>query len=210
MSTDPPRARDSAPPTQLPLDDDGAVLDDPVVFFAIEGAPRTACRTRTEPGGGLVFETRLEGVVAEVRPGAMVLRQPARQALVRHLLPPAVDLAPLLGQTVHVQVVQRFRGAGRASVLAVLRDTRQRVLLAAWDGQLPPDGDVVGLSLRVALDPDGSRLALTDTRRERSSASRLRWARIGRATPVDVEEGRFAAVPLRIGADDVSLLLLRR
>lgn len=206
MSSSPPSARDTPPPVLARLAERtfrASAVDDPIIFFCVEGAPREACRTRTD--GCLTFETELAGeLFVSDTSGELRIDLGGHQATVRYLLPSAVDLALLDGQRVEVRVVQRYLGPGRATIDAELWDSSGRLVLWAHDGRMPIDRSAHGLALRQSVDADG--------------AHRLAVAHSGGLTslgapdlaPVWVGSDPYAMAVVRAGADDVSFVLLRR
>jgi hypothetical protein len=205
MTSSPPGTHDALPPAFARLTGTGTSgLGEGVIFFSVEGAPRQACRTRTGPDGTLSFHTSLSGRVVEVRSDELVLEVGAHRVVVRHLLPAAVDLSELRDHRLLIGVQQRYRGRGRATIDAEIRDRAGRLLLWAHDGRFPEDREARGLALRASLDPGrDQRLALVHETGV-ASLSAPGHARVRRdGVPHD-------ALLLRLGPDDVSLVLLRR
>lgn len=159
MKSTPPNAHDAPPAVTARIESEAFhPLDDGVIFFSVEGAPPESCRTSTRPDGSLTFETTLEGRVVAVDRDELLLRVGPRVVAVRHLLPSAVSLAPLVGQELTARVIQRYADRGRATIDATLHDTQGRLLLWARDGRLPPDGESHGFALRLAVDGQAPRL----------------------------------------------------
>ncbi len=206
MTSSPPGARDtrgSALPRLAEASFRAALEHDPVIFFCVEGAPREACRTRTE--GCLTFETMLSGTVVDVQAnGELHLDVSGRQVIVRHLLPTAIDLRELAGHDLEVRVVQRYLGPGRATIDAEIRDSCGQLLLWAHDGRMPVDRVSHGLALRVSVEGDGAhRLAI-------AHSGGVASVRPPDFALVSVGAEAFALAVVRVGADDVSFVLLRR
>ncbi len=204
MASSPPGARESTPPLLLRLNEAAfraGVADEGILFFCVEDAPREACRTRSCPDGSLTFETCLEGTVIDASPGELRLSTAERSSVVRHLLPSALELSPLRGQLIRADVTQRYLGRGRATIDAELRDAEGRVLLWAHDGRTPPDQ--LGLAFRRTVDADGHRLAVGHLAGVSSVSA-------GDVVRVRCGIDPFDLAVLRVGADDVSFVLLRR
>ncbi len=207
MSSSPPSARDSSP-TALPRLSEPALrahgADESILFFCVEGAPREACRTTTLPGVGLRFETVLRGTIVASEPGELHVEHAQRRVTVRHLLPSAIDLRPLVGQLVQIVISQHYLGRGRATIDAELRDSSGRLLLWAHDGRMPPDRVAHGLALRLTVDADARhRLAVGHAGGVASlGAPEVARVRVG-PHPHDL-------VAVRVEADDVGFVLLRR
>lgn len=201
MASSPPAALDTAS-APFGRSREAYDLDSGVMFFCVEGAPRAACRTITEPHG-LRFATHLAGRVTAVDADLFVIAgDDAASVTVRHLLPAGVSLEGLVDRQVTVGIEQRYSGAGRATIRAELRDPMGRILLFAWDGRMPHDADVPGLALRVSLDAGGSRLAVG------GDHGLVTLPSPGRAT-IPLRGASYEALLLRVAADDLSLLLLR-
>ncbi len=159
MKSTPPTAHDAPPATTAWVESEAFhPLEDGVIFFSVEGAPRESCRTSTKPDGSLTFETTLEGRAIAVDRDELLLRVGPRVVAVRHLLPGAVSLAPLIGQELTVRVIQRYGDRGRATIDATLHDAEGRLLLWARDGRLPADPEGHGFALRLAVDGEAPRL----------------------------------------------------
>lgn len=204
MASSPPNARESShpPPTRLveaAFRAGGA--DEGVIFFCIEAAPHEACRTHSSPDGGLTFETRLVATVTEVRPGELHLADGEHRPVVRHLLPRGVDLSALRGHRLKIDIAQRYRGRGRATIDAELRDTDGRLLLWAHDGRTP--ADQLGLAFRRTVDAGGQRLAVCH-------AGGICTVSAGDVARVRAGLDTFDLAVVRAGPDDVSFVLLRR
>lgn len=207
MSSSPPGAHGSSAPAALArlaearLRAHGA--DEAVIFFCVEGAPREACRTATLPDGGLVFETALRGQVLESEPGELRLSLGERQATVRHLLPSAIDLRELAGHELSVRVAQHYLGRGRATIDAEIHDAAGRLVLWAHDGRMPADRISHGVALRLTVADARHRLAV-------GHAGGV--ASLGAPDHARVRVGAdpFELVVVRVEADDVSFVLLRR
>ncbi len=207
MSSSPPGARDSIPPCLPRLAELGFrahARDESVIFFCVEDAPREACGTRTGPDGSLTFHTRLSGTVLDVGPGEMRIDTGQHRVLVRHLLPSSIDLRELSANTLEIEIVQRYRGRGRATIDAELRDSRGRMLLWAHDGRMPADRESHGLALRLTVDASGTRRLAVGHEGGVSSIASPDFA------PVRIGRAMHDLVVVRLGADDVSFVLLRR
>lgn len=177
--------------------------DDRVIFFCVEGAPRAACRTTAGADGTLTFSTRLAGRVLGTERDALLVEHDERVVTVRHHLPPGLDLEPLAGRVVEIELAQIYRGRGRATIDAEIRDEDGRVVLWAHDGRYPDDRDARGLSLRAALDGGGARLAI------RGDEGITSVACPGLASVV-VRRREWTLALVRLAADDVGFVLLRR
>lgn len=177
--------------------------DDGVVFFSVEGAPPDVCQTRSAPDGSLTFHTTVAGRVVAVQPNELVIARGAHTIRVHHLLPRAVDLSELEGHAVRVEIAQCYLRAGRATIDCELRDAHGRLILWAHDGRMPIDADSHGLALRTLVDDGASCLAVGHDRGvaqlEVPSSAQVR------------REGETCELLLcRLGADDVSLVIVRR
>ena len=177
--------------------------DEGVLFFCVENAPPDACGTRSGADGSLTFWTRLRGRVLEVRPTALILAMGDHLVAVRHHLPSGVGLDELAGHIVHIALTQTFRGRGRATIDAEIVDAQGNVVLWAHDGRHPDDRDARGLSLRAAIEETGARLAVrTD--------GGVATVTCPGAAHIESEGRAWTLALLRLGADDIGLLLLRR
>lgn len=204
MPSSPPGASGSRPalPRLLEATFRARATDETVLFACVEGAPPEACHTENEPGGALTFDTRLHGRVLATHPDQTELEVEGKTVVVRHLLPTALDLGPLVGHIVHVHVRQRYGGPGRATIDARVRDGGGRLLLWAHDGRFPTDREGLGLALRARVDPDGHRLALVHG----GGVQALRAPDVAR---VWIAGDAFELGLLRAGADDVAFVLVR-
>lgn len=203
MASSPPRPRE---PSSLPLPRLIEALfraggDEDVIFFCVEDAPRVACSTRTSPDGSLTFATHLEGDVIDAGPGELRLRHGSRRPVIRHLLPGAVDLAPLRGQRVQVSIFQRYAGRGRATIDAEITDSTSRLILWAHDGRMPSDR--LGLAFRRSVDAEGDRLAV-------GHAGGVASVRAPDLVRVQAGADTFDLAMVRAGTDDVSFVMIRR
>lgn len=159
MKSNPPSAHETSPAVTATVRSEAfRPLEDGVIFFSVEGAPPESCRTTTRPDGSLTFETTLEGRAIAVDRDELLLRVGPRVVAVRHLLPSAVSLAPLIGQALSVRVTQRYEDRGRATIDATIHDERGRLLVWARDGRLPPDAEARGFVLRLSVDREEPRL----------------------------------------------------
>jgi hypothetical protein len=207
MNSSPPTARDSAPPALPQLAEAGfhaRALDESVIFFCVDDAPREACRTESLPNGGLAFRTALRGRIERVGAEELVLAVAGKTTRVRFLLPSAVDLASLVGHQAQIDITQQYAGPGRATIDAQIRDAKGRLLLWARDGRVPPDRSAQGLALRTTVGAsDARRLAVAHTGGV-ASMSVPDLARVRTA------EGAFELLLVRLGAEDISFVLVRR
>ena len=203
MASSPPAALETASAAPFGRNREAYDLDGGVMFFCVEGAPRSACRTITEPPA-LRFVTHLAGRITEVSTDVFVIGgDDAPPVTVRHLLPAGVSLEGLLHREVTMVIEQCYSGAGRATIRAELRDAAGALLLFAWDGRMPRDAEVPGLALRVSLDSEGgSRLAVG------GDHGLVTLPSPGRAR-IPLRGAGYEALLLRVAADDLSLLLLR-
>lgn len=201
----PPTSHSSAPPprtlARLCADDAG---DEGVIFFSVEGAPPEVCRTEAGADGSLTFRTSVQGRVVEIGPDELVIARDPHRIRVRHLLPRSIDLGDLQGHAVRVDVTQRYEGRGRATIDAVIRDARGRLILWARDGKIPGDRDSLGLSLRTLVDESGEvRLAVGHEDGVRALTAPTRRL-------VRRESETCQLLLSRVGLDDVSMVILRR
>ncbi|MGE0785765.1 MAG: hypothetical protein AB7S26_08755 [Sandaracinaceae bacterium] len=174
-----------------------------MLFFAVEGAPPEVCRTATAPDGSLTFHTTVQGCVLAVEAGAFVIAHGSHRIRVHHLLPEAIDLGALLHHAVRLEIAQCYRGAGRATIDAELRDAHGRFLLWARDGKMPPDSEAHGLALRTVLDRGAVQLVI---RHEGPRAT----LRAPGCREVVREGERSVALLGRLAIDDVSLVVVRK
>ena len=203
MTPPPPRPKSPPLPVAELRPDDGRGLDGPLVFFCVEGAPRSACRTEVSSDGDVQFQTSMQGRLREVVDRVLYLEVDEGTVGVRHLLPSSIDLSPLIGHELVVTVRQRYHEAGRTTIDAEIRDASGALLLWARDGRLPTDREARGLAMRVSLSPSGERLAVSHD----AGVSTL--APSGRAV-VRLHGESFFAWVLRVGLDDLAWVLLRR
>lgn len=204
MASSPPSARESTQPPVLRLIEPvfrAGAADEAVIFFCVENAPREACRTRSVPDGGVTFETHLSGTVVDTAPGELGVARGDHRAIVRHLLPAAVDLTPLRGHLAAVAITQRYLARGRATIDAEIRDADGRLLLWAHDGRTPPDQ--LGLAFRGTVDAGGHRLAV-------GHAGGVSSVSAGDVIRVRIGTDTFDLGVVRASADDVSFVLTRR
>jgi hypothetical protein len=172
------------------------------VCFAAIAPPPESGTSRMDADGTLEVSTELHGVIVQVQPDAFVLERPGGRTRVRYLLPSAVDLAPLLGAVVRVELDLILSPHRAPTVNAVLRDARGQLLLWARDGQVP--GHMPGFPrVRIAHDPRGPKLAFK-----------------GRGAPVLVgasevatvrtPEGSLWAAAVRVTGDDAAFVVVKR
>ncbi len=133
-------------------------LDATVAYVGAGPLPPGLSTHETLPRGGVALVSRLHGVVGEVGPGHLVVEHGALRYQVRHLLPGCVDLAPLRGESVGLELRDELV-AGSVTTDARLRDRTGRLLLWARDGA-PPAHAPARLTLRL----DGDQLVVSDTR----------------------------------------------
>ncbi len=95
---------------------------------------------------------RARGRVAEITPGRLVLANNYGDLLqIRVRLPAALDLSPLLGSTVGVQLSHK-PGPDRTTIDAVIRDARGALILWARDGAFPGGRGAMGVHVRLGRD----------------------------------------------------------
>lgn len=206
MPSSPPRPLDDELPSAL------ATLDlvrfaenapqEGILFFCVENAPREACQTQAGADGTLTFRTLVSGRVSDVQRGAMIITAEPLDVALRHLLPSGLDLTGLLGHEVTVELEQSYRGRGRATIDAEIRDGAGRLILWAHDGRMPGDRDARGLSLRATVDPTGMRLAVR--------AAELVSLPCPATAAISLGGRDFTFALTRLGADDVGFVMLRR
>ncbi len=145
---------------------------------------------------------RAHGRITEATPERLVLRDEHDDAvIVRLLLPSALDLSPLVGAQVALELSHEL-GGRRPTVDAVLRDSRGRLLLWARDGALPGPRSAHGLAVRVTHDAALPRLVVAAGRVTASATSGgVAELRHGRA--------QLALVALRVEGDGASFLVVR-
>lgn len=203
MTSSPPTARDSGPPAVPRLSEPAfraAARDEVLLFFCVEDAPRSACKTESAPGG-LCFRTTLSGRITSTGPEELVIDGHTR---VRHLLPSSLDLAPLVGHAMQIEIAQQYGRRGRATIDAEIRDAKGRLLLWARDGVVPADRDARGLALRATIAPDGARRLAV------AHAGGVASMGVPDLARVRTADGSFDLVVLRLGTDDVAFVLVRR
>lgn len=198
MSSIPPPACRSTPPPQLDLPSGSGETR---LFFSLEGAPPQACATQAWQNG-IEFDTSVAGEVVAVHRNGLDLRCGESVVALRHLLPPALDLAPLSGRWLAVRLHERFE-QGRWTRQLEIRDLRGRPLLVARDGRLPADGSVLGLTLRVSLQGDDARLAI-------GNAPQLNHVGVGVPLRLRAENVALDLLALRLGPEDAALLWVAR
>jgi len=207
MASFPPRELDDAPPSALATLErelfEREAVDEGVIFFCVENAPREACKTRSSADGSLTFETELRGHVLAVGRDVLLLEMGARDVQIRHLLPTGVCLEALAGRVVHFTLRQVYRGRGRATIDAEIRDADGRLILWAHDGRFPEDETSHGLSIRATHDLSEARLAVRGT----EGVVTLSWP----GTAEVALHGRQLTMALvRLAVDDVGFVVLRR
>jgi len=172
------------------------------VCFAIDGAGLEDGQSRLV-GDTAVLTTRVAGRVARVSEDELELSDGERSARVRHVLPPGISLAGLVGRQIEVEVTHRIGPFGATAIDAYVRDGRGRVLLWAHDGPLARERPSSALQIRIASAADGApRLAIA-VRRAVTTVSARMWA------TVDGGDATYVALALRVRADDAAFVLAR-
>lgn len=177
-------------------------LESTVAYLGIAHAPPGAARTRRDPDGSIVLHTELRGRVSQVGPEGLVVESGGHAAVVRHFMPPAIDLGALLDTEVTIEMTERLRD-GRCTVDAQIRDAGGSLVLWARDGELPEDRASHGLALRMRMAEIGRGLAIA----HRSGLAVVRGPGLAL---VEGEPGTLLVLVLRTGDDDVALIALRR
>ena len=160
---------------------------------AVSAMPRRAANAPSQ---------RVRGRIKEVTSERLVLLDEHDDAVVvRLLLPRALDLSPLVGAQVSLELSHELSGR-RPTVDAVLRDSRGRLLVWARDGALPGPLGVHGLAVRVAHDAALPRLVVAAGRVTASATS---------GSVAELRQGRAqrALVALRVEGDGASFLVVR-
>jgi len=145
---------------------------------------------------------RVRGRITEVTSERLVLRDEHDEAVVvRLLLPRALDLSPLVGERIALELSHELSGR-RPTVDAVLRDSRGRLLLWARDGALPGPRGAHGLAVRVTHDAALPRLVVAAGRVTASATA---------GSVAELQHGRaqLALVALRVEDDGASFLVVR-
>lgn len=182
---------------------DEHVAREGVLFFCVENAPREACETRKTADGTLTFHVVIVGRVVAAPRGSLVIGTDAgTEVIVRYLVPTGVELGALEGHRVEIELEQRYRGRGRATIDAEIRDEFGRLILWAHDGRMPEDRDARGLTLRTSLDATGMRLAIR--------AAELVSLSCPGAVELTLGSRDFTLALARLGADDVGFVMMRR
>ena len=207
MASSPPSSVPSQRPEALATLERAAfdehVAREGVLFFCVENAPRSACETRTAADGSLTFHVAIVGRVVAARRGSLVIANGSEpNVIIRHLLPTGIELAALEGHHVEIELEQRYRGRGRATIDAEVRDELGRLILWAHDGRMPEDRDARGLTFRTTLDPSGMRLAVR--------AAELVSLSCPGTVELTLGSRDFTLALARLGADDVGFVMLRR
>lgn len=163
--------------------------------------PRSSLSQTPPPGMGAA--RRLHGRVLEVAPERLLIADAHGEVLpVRLLLPAAVDLGGLRDSQVSLELSHDLSGR-RATVDAVLRDVRGRLLLWARDGALPGPRGAHGLAVRVTHDAGRARLVVS-ARGATASAAR------GQVAEFTHGRAQLSMAALRIEAEGASFLVVRR
>jgi hypothetical protein len=144
---------------------------------------------------------RARGRVTEVSPGRLVLANPYGDLLQIRIRVPALDLTPLVGATLGVQISQR-PGPERTTTDAVFRDGRGALVLWARDGVLPGGRGAMGVTVRVGRDAGERALEV----RGRSGTLSLR-AGVAGETAVGLAPVTFVA--LRVDDGDAAFFAVR-
>lgn len=207
MPTSPPHELDLGRPTVLAAVDserfERLARGEGVLFFWVENAPREACRTVSGADGSLTFVTRLDGRVIAIERDALVLDHAGRLVTLRHHLPAGVDLEPLAGRRIRVELVQTYRDRGRATIDAEVRDEDGRLVLWGHDGRHPDDRDARGLILRATLGEGAPRLAI----RTDDGVASVPCPGLGALV---VARRQWCLALVRLGPDDIGFVLVRR
>lgn len=199
-------------------------LDSTVAYVGVQHAPPGAARTCRDPRtDAVVLRTTLRGRVLEVGPEGLVLACDAGRlaaeepstlpstppgaeglatARIRHLLPPSVDLRPLVGHTIALELTERLEG-GRCTVDARIRDAHGALVLWARDGRLPEDRSSHGLALRMRMAESGRGLVL-------SHRAGLAVVRGPGLALVEGDTGAMLVLALRTGDDEAAFVALAR
>ena len=124
-----------------------------VPFVAVEGAPESACRTSTLPGGRTDFECSVHGRVQAVTDKSFELICQGRTVRLKHLFPGAVRLGPLVGQEVGVSVLQSFEQEALSRVRCLVTEAEGRIVLMSYFGPVSdfPAADELGLDLSLSV-----------------------------------------------------------
>ncbi len=144
---------------------------------------------------------RARGRLTEVSPGRIVLANSYGDLLQIRLRVPALDLSPLVGSTLSVQLSHR-PGPGRTTIDAVFRDSRGALVLWARDGAVPGGRGAMGVTVRLARDSSEPVLEVSG----RTGTLQLRPGTSGDAA-IGLTPVVFAA--LRVGASDASFFAVR-
>jgi hypothetical protein len=146
---------------------------------------------------------RVRGRAVQVSPDRLVIADGWGELVqVRLLLPTALDLRPLVGTPIAVELAHDLSRPTRPTVDAVLRDARGRLLVWAHDGALPGQRGEHGLAVRVTHDSGDSRLVVAG--REATVS-----ARAGSAAELVHGRANFAVAALRVDPDGASFLVVR-
>lgn len=147
---------------------------------------------------------RARGRVAEAPPGRLVLANNYGDLLqIRLRLPAALDLSPLVGSTMSVQLSQRPGAeAGRSTMDAVLRDARGALILWARDGALPGGRGAMGVNVRIGRDGGLAALSVAG-----SGESLL--LRPGAAGQMTVGRAAITFAALRVGDAEAAFFAVR-
>ena len=209
MTSEFPRGRGRAtsiPPAAAPRLDRARLhflpIDEAKISIAFETSLLGFAETTTsidldeEPGAH-----RARGRVAEVSPGRLVLANPYGDLLQIRVRVPGLDLSPLVGATLSVQISHR-PGPERTTIDAVFRDTRGALVVWARDGAPPGGRGAMGVTVRLAHDAESRALEIHG----RSGALSLRPGATG-DTAVGLSLVTFAA--LRVSDDDAAFFAVR-
>jgi hypothetical protein len=178
-------------------------LDATVAYLGVANAPLVGSRTRREKDGSIWLSTALRGRVVAAAADELVLEQHGVRSTVRHMLPAAIGLSGLVGQTISVDLVETLRD-GRCTIDARIRDAHGALILWARDGDLPEDRISHGLALRMRMSDGGRGLVIA----HRAGLANVRGP--GIAIVESDDEGSMLVLVLRTGDDEVSYVALRR
>lgn len=197
-------------------------LDATVAYLGVAHAPPGSSRTRRDRDGGIVLETALRGRVVSVGTDGLAVEHSSIRdrafhggrtgvtsgdgesicSRVRHLLPEAIDLGALVGETVSLALVEKLRN-GRSTVDARIHDAEGGLILWARDGELPDDRASYGLAIRMRMAESGRGLVIA----HRTGLAIVRGTGLAL---VDSDVGPLLALVLRTGDDDAAFVMLRR
>jgi hypothetical protein len=177
----------------------------------LERAPLGVTQTETTPAGGLGMTTRVSGMVqrVSVHERGETLIELARDAgdvvTLKALLPPGVDLQPLVESYVLFTLGLVFDHDRVPTVDTVVRDFEGKLVLWARDGRLPRGAESpAGFAVRVTHGAAGApRLALVGS----GSLTALGPGEAGRVLG---DDGPYRVGALRVAAEEAAFILIRR